>query len=322
MVASSQLILLPSSLVPPKEEGLKAYESALWNSEYRALLESLDGILCESERGARALLSHWNIHLPLYVCPKALASESTLRSKSSYFEGEYSQEKLWRKKVELAKDLLRDVLKGDRGSNKEATAQRWGLLCDAGLCGVADPGSVIVYAAREGSAFEVSSYYGMSSISLALSLSGLEGQAFSFEGYIPHHRSAEKERGAPGRAHGALLSSWERMSAKEGRVMIWMETPYRHREMVERALEGLSPRTLFCVASNLTSQREVVVTATVQEWLVMQQQNRLRHYSRGGNFSLEKAQLDSSRDEKRSSMRFEELLELEAPTLYLLRSYS
>lgn len=130
-----------------------------------------------------------------------------------------------------------------------------GLLSEAGCPCVADPGNKAVrHAHRVG--VEVIPLAGPSSILLALMASGLNGQAFTFHGYLPI-KSDERNH--------AILKL-ERESAKSGYTQIFMETPYRNGALLETILRVCSDEAQVCIACNLTGAEQFVRTKTVYEW--------------------------------------------------------
>lgn len=130
-----------------------------------------------------------------------------------------------------------------------------GLLSEAGCPGVADPGAKIVEMAhRKG--IEVVPLVGPSSILLALMGSGMNGQGFSFHGYLsPKRPQLSKD-----------LKRLESLSAKQRQAQIFIETPYRNNGLVEEALKSLAPQTRFCIAVDLTTPDEYVLTKSIQDW--------------------------------------------------------
>ena len=130
-----------------------------------------------------------------------------------------------------------------------------GLLSEAGLPAIADPGAPLVRLAHE-NGLRVVPLSGPSSILLALSASGLEGQRFAFHGYLPIERTAL--------ASG--LKDLERQSARLRQTQIFIETPYRNDRTLSTMLRALGPRTLLCIATDLTLESETVRTRTVAAW--------------------------------------------------------
>jgi 16S rRNA (cytidine1402-2'-O)-methyltransferase len=130
-----------------------------------------------------------------------------------------------------------------------------GLLSEAGLPAVADPGASLVRLAHE-KGVRVVPLSGPSSILLALSASGLDGQRFAFHGYLP---IAESEL-------VSTLKECERQSRKLKQTQIFIETPYRNDRTLATMLRALAPATLVCVAADLTLESEAVKTRPVVAW--------------------------------------------------------
>lgn len=130
-----------------------------------------------------------------------------------------------------------------------------GLLSEAGLPCVADPGGALV-AAAHAAGIRVVPLVGPSSLLLALSASGLDGQRFSFLGYLPQERAARR----------SALAAIERGVRADGGTRIFIETPYRNDKLLEDCLEVLSPETRLCVAAGLTTEGEQVRQASVASW--------------------------------------------------------
>ena len=130
-----------------------------------------------------------------------------------------------------------------------------GLLSDAGCPGVADPGAVIVSRAHQ-KGITVKPHVGPSSILLALMSSGMNGQSFAFNGYLPIDKKQRTQ---------ALLKL-QRLSLKEKQTQIFIETPYRNEALLQEILKTLDPNTLLCVACDLTLPTEFISTKTVSQW--------------------------------------------------------
>ncbi|MCH5226532.1 MAG: SAM-dependent methyltransferase [Muribaculaceae bacterium] len=131
-----------------------------------------------------------------------------------------------------------------------------GVMSEAGCPGVADPGAKVVsLAQREG--FSVIPLVGPSSILLALMASGLNGQKFAFQGYLPV-KDNDRDK---------AIRDLENQSRRQDMTQIFIETPYRNNKMMESLLKNLSADTLLCVAANITSaEGEKIVTKTVKRW--------------------------------------------------------
>ncbi len=130
-----------------------------------------------------------------------------------------------------------------------------GVLSEAGMPGIADPGTDFAAQAHK-EKIRVIPLSGPSSIMLALSASGLGGQRFGFQGYLP------KE---PGELN-ARIKKLEQQSAADGQTQIFIETPYRSQPLIGRLLEACNPETLLCIAEEITLEGEQIRTATIAEW--------------------------------------------------------
>jgi len=130
-----------------------------------------------------------------------------------------------------------------------------GLMSEAGLPAVADPGAALVELChRHG--IEVVPLVGPSSLMLALMASGLNGQSFAFRGYIP--AKTEERR--------AALKELEKQSRARKESQILIETPYRNDSLLADMLQVLSPATRICVAADLTLPTQYIRTDTVERW--------------------------------------------------------
>ena len=134
-------------------------------------------------------------------------------------------------------------------------SQTIGIVSEAGLPGIADPGQLLVAKAQDMGAI-VRPLCGPSSLFLALMSSGLNGQQFSFNGYLPVD-NAQKTK---------AIQELELRSAKEGSSQLFMETPYRNNSLLESLLKTCRTGTRLCIASEMTSPREWVRTRTIGEW--------------------------------------------------------
>lgn len=130
-----------------------------------------------------------------------------------------------------------------------------GLISEAGCPGIADPGQILTEAAHQ-AGVPVRPLVGPSSILLALMASGLNGQQFSFVGYLPVD--------TPGRTKS--IKDLESESARLNSTRIFIETPYRNHQLVETLLATCRPTTRLCIAANLTSPSEYIRTQTIAQW--------------------------------------------------------
>ncbi|MBH9577996.1 SAM-dependent methyltransferase [Inhella proteolytica] len=135
------------------------------------------------------------------------------------------------------------------------TGQDVGLLSEAGLPAVADPGSQLVAAAhREG--FGVVTLSGSSSLVLALAASGLQGQSFAFVGYLPQDAAARLAR----------VKELEQRSRREMQTQLAIETPYRNQALLDGLLQALQGETLLSVSASLCTPLAWTRTARVADW--------------------------------------------------------
>ena len=130
-----------------------------------------------------------------------------------------------------------------------------GLMSEAGCPGVADPGAAIVKIAHE-KGIQVVPLVGPSSILLAMMSSGMNGQSFAFNGYLPIEKAEKK----------AALKAFEKMSVDRNQSQIFIETPYRNNKMLEDLLQALHPGTHLCVATDITLPTEYIKTFRVSDW--------------------------------------------------------
>lgn len=135
------------------------------------------------------------------------------------------------------------------------TGKDIGLLSEAGCPGVADPGAEVVKIAhREG--IQVVPMVGPSSILLAMMASGMNGQNFAFNGYLPIDKAARKGE----------IKNLEKISHEKNQAQSFIETPYRNNKILEDLTQVLHPGTRICVACDLTLPTEFVVTKTAADW--------------------------------------------------------
>lgn len=181
-------------------------------------VQSLNGLIAENEKEGRAYLKRFGI--PVREFPIRLLNEHT----------------------QEIEELLLPMKNGER----------WGLISDAGLPVLADPGYLLVRRARM-LGIAVEAFIGPSSLILALMLSGLPAQRFAFHGYFPY----EPEQ---------ALKKLEARSNEEKATQIFIEAPYRNERALQKLLSTLSDSTFLCVAWDLTSPTQGVETFPIKEW--------------------------------------------------------
>ena len=130
-----------------------------------------------------------------------------------------------------------------------------GIISEAGCPGIADPGQQLVAIAQEMN-IEARPLVGPNSILLALMASGMNGQQFKFNGYLP---IKDPER------HKAI-KELESESAKKNCTQIFIETPYRNNQLMDALLHICQPSTKICLSVDLTSEKEFIKTRSVSEW--------------------------------------------------------
>ena len=130
-----------------------------------------------------------------------------------------------------------------------------GLISEAGLPGIADPGAVITSLAHE-KRIRVIPFTGPSSVLLSLMASGLNGQSFTFHGYLPIRGKERQQR----------IRELDKACITTGYTQIFIETPYRNDKLLEDLKRNCSAKTKLCVACELTCENETIITHTIAEW--------------------------------------------------------
>ena len=188
-------------------------------------IELLDYYIVENEKTARKFIKT--------ICPEKIQSSLHLSSLNKHTQdSEYKQ-------------MIQDCVVG----------KNVGLMSEAGCPGVADPGAVIVKLAHE-KGIQVVPLVGPSSILLAIMASGMNGQSFAFNGYIPIDASEKK----------AAIKNLEKLSISKNQSQLFIETPYRNNKMLEDILSSLHPETYLCLACDITLPTEYIKTMRVVNW--------------------------------------------------------
>ncbi len=207
-----QLLLLPNLLDKEAEHQL------YFPISVDRAVQSLNGLIAENEKEGRAYLKRFGV--PVQGFPIKLLNE-------------HSQD---------IEELLTPMKNGER----------WGLISDAGLPVLADPGYQLVRRARM-LGIAVEAFIGPSSLFLALMLSGLPAQRFAFQGYFPY----EPEK---------VLKKLEERSREEKSTQVFIETPYRNEKALTTLLATLSDSTVLSVAWDLTMPTQGVETYPIKDW--------------------------------------------------------
>jgi 16S rRNA (cytidine1402-2'-O)-methyltransferase len=181
--------------------------------------------LCENPRTARRFISSLKVHGSIEALQFELLDKDTQPG-------------------QLAA-LMAPLLAGEDG----------GVMSESGCPGIADPGAIAVaYAHRND--IQVVPLVGPSSILMALMASGLNGQNFAFNGYLP----IESQPAAQ------LIKAFERDSKEKKRTQIFIETPYRNNAVLGHLLKTLSGNTRLCIAADITGKAEWIKCDTVEQW--------------------------------------------------------
>jgi 16S rRNA (cytidine1402-2'-O)-methyltransferase len=188
-------------------------------------IELLDYFIVENEKTARKFIKS--------ICPEKVQASLHLSSLNKHTQdSEYNK-------------MIQDCVEG----------KNVGLMSEAGCPGVADPGAVIVKLAHE-KGVQVIPLVGPSSILLAIMASGMNGQSFAFNGYIPIDASEKK----------LAIKNLEKLSISKNQSQLFIETPYRNNKMLEDILSSLHPETYLCVACDITLPTEYIKTMRVVNW--------------------------------------------------------
>ena len=225
------LYLIPNTLVPPDQ----ASDSLLASSipiEAQKLTAGLDYFIAENAKTTRAFLKlvdrQFTLAQPLQ---SILISELNINTP-----------------VEAHTAVLQPLLDGRNA----------GLISEAGVPAVADPGADLVRLAHA-HGVKVRPLVGPSSILLAVMASGLSGQSFAFNGYLPIDATQRHKR----------IKFFEERSRQEQQTQLFIETPYRNQALLEALIATCAASTLICVATNLTTVAECVGTRTAAQWKEM-----------------------------------------------------
>lgn len=230
-----RLILVPNTL----DFGIAAAQAPLDDLLPRQTLSEAARLrhwVVENAKTARAFLKRVDAVFPLAQTLQALQMQELPRPPKGSREGVPTA--AWN-------ELLAPLRAG----------QDLGLLSEAGLPAVADPGSQLVAAAHR-AGFEVQTLAGASSLLLALAASGLQGQSFAFVGYLPQDGSQRLAR----------IRELEQRSKREQQTQLAIEPPYRNPALLEALLQGLQPQTLLSVSRSLSTPVAWTRTARVADW--------------------------------------------------------
>jgi 16S rRNA (cytidine1402-2'-O)-methyltransferase len=191
----------------------------------KKVIEQIDYYIVENEKSARRFIKK--------ISPKKQQNSLTLKLVDKYAVVEETQQYL-------------DIC--EQGVNV-------GLLSEAGVPAIADPGASIVKLAHQKN-IQVVPLVGPSSILLAMMASGMNGQNFALNGYLPIDKGDRKR----------TIKDLERFSMDKNQAQIFIETPYRNEKMFTDLLANLSPQTNLCIAADITLPTEYIKTMSAQNW--------------------------------------------------------
>lgn len=204
-------------------------ERGVWDVLPKANLDvmnSLDYFIVENTRSARRFLSKAGVERRIEELEFVELNEHTTSA------------------AEIEK-MLKPVLAGRSA----------GVISEAGVPGVADPGAdIVALAHRKG--VRVVPLVGPSSILMSVMASGLNGQSFAFVGYIPVKDAERAKR----------IKELERRAKEENQAQLFIEAPYRNVKLFEALVKSLAPKLRLTIAADITSPAEYIKTFTVEEW--------------------------------------------------------
>ncbi|MBD3889764.1 SAM-dependent methyltransferase [Olleya marilimosa] len=194
-------------------------------TQVKTIIDSLDTFVVENSKAARKFIKS--------IAPEKQQSSLTLFELNKFTEA-----------ADLP-NFIQPCLEG----------KTIGLISDAGCPGIADPGADVVSLAHKND-IQVVPLVGPSSILLAMMASGMNGQSFAFNGYLPIDKGERKTE----------LKRLERLSFEHNQTQSFIETPYRNNKLLEDLCNTLSENTEICVACDITLPTELIKTKTVNQW--------------------------------------------------------
>lgn len=215
---AGKLYLIPTTLgnTPPLE---------VLPLSVKKVIEDLDEFVVENEKSARAFIKR--------ITPKKAQAKLVLHVLNKHTES-----------TEIPGFL-------DSCKNGKSI----GLLSEAGAPGVADPGAEVVKLAHDQN-IRVIPLVGPSSILMAMMSSGLNGQNFAFNGYLPIDKKERKKE----------IKRLEHLSADANQAQSFIETPYRNNKMLDDLVQNLQDHTSLCIACDITLETEYIRTQSINAW--------------------------------------------------------
>lgn len=215
----SALLLLPNLI------GDHRHHEPFLPASVDKAVATLDGLIAESETAGRRFLGRFQTSRPASEIPISVYKETSSDEEIDFF--------------------LQPIIKGER----------WGMVADAGVPCIADPGARLVRRARQ-QGINIQAFVGPSSIMMGLMLSGLSGQRFSFHGYLDKDPDGRSKQ----------IRDLEIASRKEKQTQIFIEAPYRNKHLLESLIEVLSNDTWLCVAWEITTPDQGVLSQPISMW--------------------------------------------------------
>lgn len=222
-LSSGKLFLIPCTLSNPGEIEMNPMD--VLPNQVKTCIEQLDYFIVEHSKSARKFIKS--------IAPEKKQADLILFELNKHTQSEEIRE------------MIQPLLEG----------KNVGIISEAGCPGIADPGAVIVDLAHKKN-IPVIPLVGPSSILLALMGSGMNGQSFAFNGYLPIDKNDKK----------MALKNLEKLSSEKNQAQLFMETPYRNNKFLEDILNTLNGNTKLCIACDITLSTEFIKTKTVNDW--------------------------------------------------------
>jgi len=216
---------MPKLYLIPNTLGEQIDPSISMGSEVKMTLSEISHFAVENLKEARRYLVRWGLK------EKIDQSEFIIHNKKTEIESLIEAERVFKSGASI------------------------GMISDAGCPVIADPGSQLVQLAHR-LGIEVVPLSGPSSIFLALMASGMNGQSFAFNGYLPREQNLRI----------AAIRALEKKSKNEGSCQLFIETPYRNMSVLEDLLDTLSGSCRLCTASNLSTPESQIISKAVSNW--------------------------------------------------------
>ena len=227
MKASGKLYLIPTTLgdTTNNDQAKQSDPMDVLPQTVKRTIEFIDDYIVENEKTARKFIKS--------IAPEKVQASLRLSALNKHTE------------ISEHNKMIQPCMEG----------KNVGLMSEAGCPGIADPGAAIVKIAHE-KGIQVVPLVGPSSILLAMMASGMNGQSFTFNGYLPIDKTEKKN----------ALKNLEKLSQDKNQSQIFIETPYRNNKLLEDILQALQPNTHLCVAADITLPTEYIKTLRVADW--------------------------------------------------------